>query len=145
MLTNKTRTTVFGFLAMTLSAFNSLAQQSPLLIEISNIQKNNGKIVVEIYKDKSSWLKSPFRRITLPADESFRTASLNVPLGKYAVSIYQDLNENGKLGMNFLGIPKEPVGFGNNYKPFGKPNFESALIDYTATSKPELIKLFTVF
>ncbi|MEJ7666133.1 MAG: DUF2141 domain-containing protein [Hymenobacter sp.] len=31
--------------------------------------------------------------------------------------------------MNFLQIPKEPVGFGNNYKPFGEPKFESALID----------------
>lgn len=130
---------------MTLPAFQPLPQQSPLVIEISNVKQNSGNIVVEIYQDKSGWLKSPFRKITLSADENSKTATLAVPPGKYAVSIYQDVNENGKLDQNFLGIPKEPIGFGNNYRPLGKPDFEAALIEHHATSKPEAIRLFTVF
>lgn len=147
MLNHKIFTAIVALvvLVMTLSASNFSGQQSSLNIEVLNIKKNSGKIVVEIYKDKSSWLKSPFRRITLPTDENSKTTSLNVPPGKYAVSIYQDTNENGKLDQNFLGIPKESIGFGNNYKPFGKPSFESALIEYSPTSKPEAIKLFSVF
>ncbi len=46
--------------------------------------------------------------------------------------------------MNFIGIPKEPVGFGNNCKPFGEPKFESALIEFNP-SKPQKIKLYKVF
>ena len=145
MPNHKTLTIVFVLLAVMLSASNSVAQQPALRIEISNIKKNSGKIVVELYKDKSSWLKQPFRRLTLPTDESSKTASFTLPEGKYAVAIYQDLNENGELGMNILQIPKEPIGFGNNYKPFGNPKFESALIEYNAKSKPEVIKLFSVF
>lgn len=145
MQIRKTHSAVFTFLATLLSAFASPLQQSGLRIEISNIRKNNGKVVVEIYKDKSSWLKKPFQRVTLSTDESVKTASFAVPPGKYAVSIYQDVNEDEELGMNLLGIPKEPVGFGNNYRPFGKPDFESALIEYSATSKPAAIKLFSVF
>lgn len=142
MLPPKTPAILVILLAMVLAA--SINQQSPLPIEIVNVQKKQGKIVVELYKDKSDWLKNPFRKLTLPTDEPAKTALFNVPPGKYAVSIYQDVNENGKLDQNFLGIPKEPVGFGNNYRPFGKPKFESALIDYTPTSKPQVIKLFEV-
>lgn len=145
MRNHKLLTTGLMLLALALAAFDAAAQQSPLRIEISNIKKNSGKIVVELYQDESSWLKKPFRRLTLPTDESSKTASFTLPEGKYAVAIYQDLNENGELGMNFLQIPKEPIGFGNNYKPFGNPSFKSALIDYRAASKPEAIKLYTVF
>jgi uncharacterized protein (DUF2141 family) len=132
-------------LALALAAFDAAAQQPPLRIEISNIKKNSGTIVVELYNDEASWLKQPFRRLVLPTDESSKTASFAVPEGKYAVTVYQDLNENGEVAMNFLQIPREPVGFGNNYKPFGEPKFEKALIEYRATSKPAAIKLYTVF
>jgi uncharacterized protein (DUF2141 family) len=130
---------------MTLSAFQSLNQQPALVIEILNVQKTGGKIVVAVYKEKSGWLKSPFRTMTLSADENAKTATLSVPPGAYAISIYQDVNENGKLDQNFLGIPKEPIGFGNNYRPLGKPDFEAASIEHTAASKPAAIRLFTVF
>jgi uncharacterized protein (DUF2141 family) len=130
---------------MTLSAFNFSGQQAALQFEIINIKNNSGKIVVEIYKDKSDWLKKPFRRIVLPTDKSSKTASFDVPQGNYAISIYQDANENGKLDLNFLGIPKEPIGFGNNYRPMGKPNFDSALIEFNSASKLEPIKLSSVF
>ena len=145
MLPHKNLTIILILLALILPASKSLAQQPLLQIEILNIQKDRGKIVVEIYKDKSDWLKTPFQKISLSTNESSKKASFNVPYGTYAVSIYQDINENGKLDQNFLGIPKEPIGFGNNHKPLGKPDFESALIEYSLKSQPEAIKLFTVF
>jgi uncharacterized protein (DUF2141 family) len=117
--------TVLLLLATTLWAFQSSTQQPSLDISILNVRKNGGKIVVALYQDDS--------------------ATLTVPPGKYAVSVYQDVNENGKLDQNFLGIPKEPIGFGNNYRPLGKPDFDAALIEHTPTSKQEAIKLFTVF
>ncbi|MBO0931994.1 DUF2141 domain-containing protein [Fibrella aquatilis] len=130
-----------SLLAITLGSVKAVGQPSTLQIDISAVRKNSGKIIVELYKDKANWLTTPFQRLTLSTDESTKTASFNVPQGKYAISIYQDVNGNGKLDQNFLGIPKEPIGFGNNYKPFGKPKFESASIDFTSASKPESIKL----
>jgi len=131
-------------LITSLTAVESFAQET-LAIKISNIRKNSGKVVVEIYNSKASWLKTPYRKTVLSANEDVQTASFQVPYGKYAITIYQDLNVNGETDMNFLGIPKEPVGFGNNYKPFGEPKYESASIEFTATSKPPEIKLFKVF
>jgi uncharacterized protein (DUF2141 family) len=145
MLPHKNLTIILILLALALPASKSPEQQASLHIEILNVQKNGGKIIVEIYKDNSDWLKSPFQKITLSTGESSRIASFNVPYGKYAISIYQDINENGKLDQNFLGIPKEPIGFGNNHKPLGKPDLESASIEYNSTSEPQAIKLFSVF
>ncbi|WP_051718387.1 DUF2141 domain-containing protein [Hymenobacter sp. IS2118] len=132
-------------LAAALAASKSVSQQAPMQIQILNVQKNGGKVVVEIYNAKAEWLKKPFRRMTLAADDNTKKAVFEVPHGKYAISVYQDTNGNGELGMNFLQIPKEPVGFGNNYKPFGEPKFESALIDYGPTAQPAAIKLYSVF
>ncbi len=39
------------------------------------------------------------------------TAIIDVPFGEYAIAGFQDLDGNGVLSGNFLGIPKEPVGF----------------------------------
>jgi len=131
-------------MAITVTTSQSFGQES-LDIKISNIKKNTGNVVVEIYNNKTSWLKTPYQKMVLSSNQDVQTASFKVPYGKYAITIYQDLNDNGEADMNFLGIPKELVGFGNNYKPFGEPKFESCLIEFTATSKPEEIRLYKVF
>lgn len=131
-------------MAITFTTAKSFGQES-LDIKISNIRKNTGKVVVEIYNNKTSWLKTPYQKLELSSNQDVQTASFKVPYGKYAITIYQDLNDNGEADMNFLGIPKELVGFGNNYKPFGEPKFESCLIEFKAASNPQEIMLYKVF
>ena len=48
--------------------------------------------------------------------------------GNYAVAIIQDLDENGELNKNFLGIPKEPYGFSGKWKSGGS-SFDKALFN----------------
>lgn len=49
--------------------------------------------------------------------------------GRYAVTVYQDINGNGKLDAGLFGIPKEPVGASNNPKPhYGPPHFDESAI-----------------
>lgn len=131
-------------IVISLTTLKSFGQES-LDIKILNIKKNTGNVVVEIYSSKTSWLKTPYQKVTLPSNQNAQTASFKVPYGKYAITVYQDLNDNGEADMNFLGIPKELVGFGNNYKPFGEPKFESCQIVFSATSKPQEIRLYKVF
>ena len=131
-------------IVISLTTLKSFGQES-LDIKILNIKKNTGNVVVEIYNSKTSWLKTPYQKVTLPSNQNAQTASFKVPFGKYAITVYQDLNDNGEADMNFLGIPKELVGFGNNYKPFGEPKFESCQIVFSATSKSQEIRLYKVF
>lgn len=141
---NLTRPFMLTLITLSFTAFDSFAQGT-FDIKIANVQKNSGKIVVEIYNSESSWLKSPYRKMVLPTTQDVQSVSFQAPYGNYAISIYQDINENGKLDSGLFSIPKEPIGFGNNYKPFGKPKFESASVEFKATSKPQEIKLFKAF
>ena len=131
-------------MAIACTPFTSFGQET-LDIKITNIKKNSGKIVVEIYNIKSGWLKTPFKKLVLTTIQDVQIASFDVPYGKYAITIYQDLNSNGESDMNFISIPNEPIGFGNNYKPFGEPKFESCLIEFKVNSKPVVINLYEVF
>lgn len=50
--------------------------------------------------------------------------------GRYAVVAFHDENGNGKLDVNFLGMPLEAYGFSNNV--FGQaaaPSFDKAALD----------------
>jgi uncharacterized protein (DUF2141 family) len=50
-----------------------------------------------------------------------------LPEGVYAIKLFLDLNGNGEMDTNFLGIPKEPFGFSNNAKgKLGPPSFDAA-------------------
>lgn len=133
------------FSCLIFSSFQPDFQSKTLDIRVTGIKENSGKVIVEIYRDEASWLEKPLQKLELTSDSETKVFSFSVPYGKYAVTVYQDLNNNRETDMNFLSIPKEPVGFGNNYKPFGEPKFESSLVEYSANKQPEPIELYKVF
>lgn len=50
-----------------------------------------------------------------------------LPCGDYAVAVVHDLNGDGVVATNFLGIPQEGLGASRNAKRmFGPPRFEDA-------------------
>ena len=54
----------------------------------------------------------------------------NIPAGPYAIAVFQDKNNDGKLNKNLFGAPKEPYGFSNNkYGRFGPPEFEDVCFE----------------
>jgi uncharacterized protein (DUF2141 family) len=49
--------------------------------------------------------------------------------GQYAATAFHDLDSNGKLNANLMGLPTEPYGFSNNARGnFGPPAFKDAVI-----------------
>ncbi len=52
----------------------------------------------------------------------------DVPAGALAVAVYQDLNGNGQLDRNALGVPTEPYGFSNDVGRLAPPTFAGARV-----------------
>jgi uncharacterized protein (DUF2141 family) len=48
--------------------------------------------------------------------------------GRWAMSAYEDVNENGVLDQGFFG-PKEPSGFSVPFKKWRKPTFDDVVFD----------------
>lgn len=128
---------------LTSLGFSSYGQSFQL--KITGIQENEGKVIIAIYNNEADWFEKPYKEITVETTENLKLVSFDVPYGTYAVSIYQDTKANGELDRNFIGIPKEPIAFGNNYKPFGDPDYEKASIKFNSSYKVQTLKLYTVF
>ena len=53
-----------------------------------------------------------------------------MPIGTYAIVAFQDIDKNKKLKSNFIGFPKEPIGFSRDAKiNFGPPDFNDAKVE----------------
>jgi uncharacterized protein (DUF2141 family) len=90
-------------------------------LEVSGVRINNGKIYVSIYSNEAAYkAKNPFMKFTLEPDSTLMNYNLELSDGEYVVSVFQDINSNGKLDTNFVGMPKEPVGIAN-YEGKGMP------------------------
>ena len=59
--------------------------------------------------------------------------------GPYAVSVYHDLNGNGRLDANLFGVPKEPCGTSAKVRPrLRAPRFEEGALNITASTRVEI-------
>lgn len=98
-----------------------------LTITISNIKNIEGNIEIGLFNSGDRFLESgqAFRKISVPVKKDSHTVVIkDLPKGEYAISLYHDKNSNGVCDRNFFGIPKEPYGFSNNYRPkFSAPAF----------------------
>ena len=62
--------------------------------------------------------------------ESVSVTFDNIPVGKYAVMLFQDTNGNENLDTNLLGIPSEPWGASlNGTRVFGAPKWADVKFD----------------
>jgi len=127
-----------GFLLL---VTGSLFAQAPgqLSITISNIYPVKGDIYIAIYDNDDDYMdieKVAFREI-VPIHSEVQTIILNdIPAGEYAVSVFQDIDENGELNTNAIGIPNEPFGFSNDARGrFGPPKFKNAKFSYPGTQE----------
>ena len=123
---------IFSLFIISSLVFGQSVQKGTIIVEITGIEDKGGIMTVGLYKETDKFLGIPsFGEEIKITDES--TISLkfeNIPFGSYAISIYHDLNENGELDSNFIGIPKEPIGFSKNYFPkFGPPKFKNAAFE----------------
>lgn len=111
----------------TLFILNTPSETKDLKLTITNIQHMEGNLVIGVYNSGGRFLEAgqAFRTISVDVNNGTEVVVVeNLPLGTYAVSMYHDKNSNGKCDRNFLGIPKEPYGFSNNFRPkFSAPTF----------------------
>lgn len=108
------------------------ADAANLRVVATNVKSDQGKLFVWVYDKKDDWLSDRYRtQKSVPVAGNRQgdkvTIELLLPAGEYALSIFQDVNDDGKLERNFIGIPKEPAGLSNNLRPkFGPPKYKDA-------------------
>lgn len=143
--------TVFAIALLMPLAANSEVATPPtgvLEINVTNIEQGSGTIYVAVLNFPDAWLKSdagsrPFREATVPVTgtSDVQVSIKDLPPGKYAISLFQDLNGDSKLDTNFVGFPKEPFGFSAPMGPMGPPDFDKAAIEFSGNNTSVKIEL----
>jgi uncharacterized protein (DUF2141 family) len=113
----------FGIAAalILLSAASAAAQEAAVRLTVSGVKPSGGTVYAAVFDSSEGYRKNvPFRSLTLQPASPVLEAAVALPPGEYVFSLYQDLNSNGKLDTNFIGIPREPVGI-SNYDGKGPP------------------------
>jgi uncharacterized protein (DUF2141 family) len=108
-----------------LMSFN-YATRTTLNLEIKNVKKS-GTLYVNFCTKPEQWSSKGKYHFKFQKPNTGKNSFVldNIPEGTYAVAIFQDNNDNGKLDENIFGAPKEPFGFSNNIVPkFSAPEFE---------------------
>lgn len=111
----------------------------PLTVTITNLKSTESAIYLAVYKSQQDFGKSEglFKSARLnPNGKTSVTFELpDLALGTYAIGVYQDINGNGKLDTGFFGIPNEPYGFSNNFRPvFSGPTFDKCKFQYSSAN-----------
>ncbi len=131
-------TTLSVSLFILLSGFKQQSNTT-LKVEVSNFENKAGtKIFVSVFSEKD-FLEKSIQTKSVVISGSKVIVEFDLPPGEYAVSSYQDENNNGKLDRYIIGKPKEPYGFSNNVKPFGPPSYKDC--KFTLASTPKSISI----
>lgn len=123
---------LFFFLCLFTLPALLLAQTATLEVQVRDVSSSQGDILVALYREEETFLKFEhvYRTAGAPAEKGVTHVTIeDLPQGEYALAIFHDENGNEELDTNFLGIPKEPLGFSNaKLKAFGPPGFKECLV-----------------
>ena len=107
----------------------SLPQGATLKLHVQGL-KPRGQVLVSLYDSETSWnaKAGAVRELKLPvAAQSASVTVEGLAPGRYGAMVFQDLNKDGKMNFNLVGMPLEPYGFSNNSRGlFGPPAWEAA-------------------
>jgi uncharacterized protein (DUF2141 family) len=76
--------------------------------------------------DADGFLKTPVRELRIAAGATLQFR-FEVQAGRWAVSAFEDRNENGVLDFGTFG-PKEPSGFWRAFSAWRKPRFDEVAL-----------------
>lgn len=139
---------VFRFLRVlpALLATVSAVEAAELNITVRQVLPQQGELLVALYDTAEGWPDQPrptqtAQRLQAGGDTMTLTFSDLTP-GRWAVMVLQDLNGNGRVDKNFVGLPKEPYGASNNRLPrMAPPAFKEALVDVGPSGATLIIEL----
>lgn len=115
---------------------NLPSETHDLTVTVHNIKNISGTLEIGLFNSGERFMEEgqAFRSISVDVKSTSETIVIkNIPPGSYAISLFQDLNGDEICNLNFLGIPKEPYAFSNNFRPkFSAPTFADCEFEITS-------------
>ena len=136
---------LFALVSISLLALSSFSNQKgetySLTVEVKELQNSKGVVQFALYNKDGTIPDEDYKKCCKILKEKIQNGTSkvtfsNLPVGKYAVNILHDENENGEIDKGFV-LPIEGVGF-SNYQSIGltnRPNFSKASFELKSDRK----------
>ncbi|NUZ04295.1 DUF2141 domain-containing protein [Piscinibacter koreensis] len=103
-------------------------------VEVRNVRPQQGTLMIAAYADAASFDKKPAASLALPAGDATQTFPLCGLTGaEVALTLYQDLNGNGKLDRSLFGMPSEPWGASGKPAAMSAPTWDTTHVPLDAS------------
>lgn len=106
----------------------------PLTLVIRNLRSMNAPVIVGLYRDNKQFLLAEGRLSTYSFKPDSKTITAQIDdqdFGEYAIAVFQDENNSGKMDKNILGLPTEGWCLSNNFRPnLKRPTYEDCNFVY---------------
>jgi len=119
----------------------ALAQSATVTVQVTGVADGQGAVSVGLCPTALEEKACTLGQSRAAQGAAMRFAFRNVPPGAYAVAVYQDVNGNGRLDRNALGLPTEPYGFSNDVGRIGPPTFSGARVPVPASGATIPVRL----
>jgi uncharacterized protein (DUF2141 family) len=116
---------------------NAIAQSNTVCatIKVEGLTPAGGFLYLAAYDSAANYFKKPVWQTRIKVTEATASVQLcGLSSDEVALTGYQDLNDNGKLDSNPLGIPNEPYGSSGTPPAFSAPTWESTKVKFAAGS-----------
>jgi uncharacterized protein (DUF2141 family) len=102
-------------------------------IDVSGVRSAVGRVHVDVCPEARFLNSCPYTAEVPARPGAVVVVVRGVPPGRYAVQAFHDANSDQKVDQNFIGIPKEGIGFSNDAMPrLMRPKFAVAAFDHGA-------------
>jgi uncharacterized protein (DUF2141 family) len=99
-----------------------------LTVRIENAVIGQGPLMIGVFNDEKTFPNNHFKGEKATVSDTVTIVTFHdLPIGQYAVSVFQDSNNNGKLDTGLFGIPKEKYGFSNDVR---RPDFQRSSFNF---------------
>ena len=123
-----------------------MAEKARLTLEIEKLRNQQGTVYVALFNSAEGFPNDGDKAImadSYPISEvPLNIAIDDLPFGAYAITVFHDENDDGKLNKGLMGVPKEGFGFSDNPRILtGAPSFEKASVEFTPENTRMKIKI----
>ena len=97
-------------------------------VEVQNVRSQQGQLFLAAYGSAETYNKKPLSAVKVPAGEAVtRLQMCGIQGDTLAITMYQDLDGDGKIGKNVMGMPTEPWGSSGTPGMFG-PSWQTGSV-----------------
>lgn len=106
------------YFLLALSSLFLLGMSTPTVgmmeLSVDQLEHDYGTLWIGIYSSEEAFLdrnQAELRALKVSDLKDKKIYLNNLTYGDYAVAVFHDLNDNGEMDFNWLGVPEEPFAF----------------------------------